>query len=128
MSENTLDFIRDRKNRQSVTPRGDALFDPVSDSGSLDSSVLKAIQAQLDTLPSVVRRSNIRIAEGVLERAEALFKKERITLETFFEAAYELASREPEIMMRVLDDAKRRKKDRDRAGQLKRDLARLKTY
>ena len=127
---NTLDFIRQRRSRVVVPERDTSLLQPVepgvTDGKGLE--LLERIKAELAALPQVARRSNIRVDETLLDQAEAQFRKEKITFETFFEAAYLIVKDDPQLFQQIIDLAKQRKKLRDRAGQLRRDLARLETY
>ncbi len=146
--ENTLDFLRQRRNRKTVPERDTSLVKSttpdftktpvVEENSSIDlaskekinhgTDLVSVIEAELNTLPVIARRSNIRVDEAVLEKAEQDFKRAKITLETFFEAAYSLAEQDPELKQKIFEEARRRKKERDRAGQLRRDLARLTSY
>lgn len=146
--ENTLDFLRQKRTRTHVPERNTSILNEAStiqieaseqkesiasvkkvDSKiELDNHPLKTIKAELEKLPNIARRSNIRVDEEILERAEQDFKKARITFETFFEAAYAWVEQNPELKEKLFNEAKDRKKLRDRAGQLRRDLARLDTY
>ena len=127
---NTLDFIRQRRSRAVVPERDTSLLQPVELGGTDGKGLelLERIKAELAALPQVARRSNIRVDETLLDQAEAQFRKEKITFETFFEAAYLIAKDDPQLFQQIIDLAKQRKKLRDQAGQLRRDLARLETY
>ena len=127
---NTLDFIRQRRSRAVVPERDTSLLQPVELGGTDGKGLelLERIKAELAALPQVARRSNIRVDETLLDQAEAQFRKEKITFETFFEAAYLIVKDDPQLFQQIIDLAKQRKKLRDQAGQLRRDLARLETY
>lgn len=141
----TLDFLRKNRSRAAVPARDSSLIDSHTAQDNSESIVeiarpielpdsqlkknpVNAIETELNSLPEIARRSNIRIEAKLLEQAEQDFKKERITLETFFEAAYALVEQSPELKKQIFDEARSRKKGRDRAGQLRRDLARLRSY
>lgn len=141
----TLDFLRKNRNRAAVPVRDTSLIDshtaqdnsenfveiaePIKfPDAQLQKNPVNAIESELNSLPEIARRSNIRIDAKLLEQAEQDFKKERITLETFFEAAYALVEQSPELKKQIFSEARLRKKGRERAGQLRRDLARLRSY
>lgn len=141
----TLDFLRKNRNRAAVPARDTSLIDshtaqdnseniveiaePIKfPDAQLQKNPVNAIESELNSLPEIARRSNIRIDAKLLEQAEQDFKKERITLETFFEAAYALVEQSPELKKQIFNEARLRKKGRERAGQLRRDLARLRSY
>jgi hypothetical protein len=141
----TLDFLRNKRNRATVPIRDKSLIDSQANEENATGSSsrfipleisenqarlnpISAIESELNELPEIARRSNIRVEANLLEQAEQDFKKERITLETFFEAAYSIAMQSPDLKQKIFTEARSRKKLRDRAGQLRRDLARLSSY
>ena len=91
-------------------------------------SIVDQIQAELAQFPEIARRSNIRVDAALLKRLEQTCSSYKITLETFLEAAYTLFETNPEIQKNIIEEAQKRKSDRRRAGKLRQDLARLKTY
>lgn len=69
-----------------------------------------------EEFPEVVRRT-IRLEQQVDEELERLCSRERITRETFLEAAYLVCNDKPEILQEVLAIAKQRYQQRKTAGE-----------
>lgn len=64
----------------------------------------------------VIRRT-VRLEQTVDEALEGLCSRERVTRETFLEAAYSLCAEKPELMQEVLEIAKQRYRQRKAAGE-----------
>jgi len=64
----------------------------------------------------VIRRT-IRLEQTVDEALEGLCSRERVTRETFLEAAYSLCSEKPELMQEILEIAKQRYRERKATGE-----------
>lgn len=71
---------------------------------------------EVEAFPEVVRRT-IRLEQQVDEELERLCSRERLTRETFLEAAYLLCNDKPEILQEVLMIAKERYRQRKAAGE-----------
>ncbi|BAS60436.1 MULTISPECIES: hypothetical protein [Leptolyngbya] len=71
---------------------------------------------EVEAFPEVVRRT-IRLEQQVDEELERLCSRERLTRETFLEAAYLLCNDKPEILQEVLTIAKERYRQRKAAGE-----------
>jgi hypothetical protein len=90
-------------------------------SHSLDTEATKVEQSlsepnEVEAFPEVVRRT-IRLEQQVDEELERLCSRERLTRETFLEAAYLLCNDKPEILQEVLTIAKERYRQRKAAGE-----------
>ena len=93
MSDNTLDFMRNRK-RASVPPRDNSLVKPATEASPKDSpppplegDKLAELEQQLAAFPVIERAKNVGIDADLLAWAKQLCGSEKITLETFLEAA-----------------------------------------
>ena len=84
---------------------------------------------ELTELPEVADRRQIRLEVRLDLELEQLCKNQpkdkRITVETFLEAAYLLCKEDPELIMKVMELARKRLAQRKRAGNLRRALAQL---
>ncbi|NJR56044.1 MAG: hypothetical protein HC768_16625 [Acaryochloris sp. CRU_2_0] len=83
------------------------------------------IQSQVDVLPEVASRRNIRLLEGIDKSLNELCSREGITIETFLEASFLACDRNPELLASVLDEACQRLEERKKAGKLRRLYSQL---
>jgi hypothetical protein len=66
--------------------------------------------------PMVVRRT-IRLEEEIDEALASICRAERITRDTFLEAAYLICSEQPELMELIITEARSRRKQRQQSGE-----------
>ena len=112
----------------SLSPDPEPIEEAEVSTGTGITNIIDQIQAELDQFPDISRRSNIRVEAHLLKRLEQTCSEHKITLETFLEAAYVLFESNQNIQQPIIEEAQQRKGDRRRAGKLRQDLARLKTY
>lgn len=129
------DILEELKNRKraSVPLREDPLVtgsrDPqskeVPQRSSLNSD--KTLELEADVLHEVADRRQIRLEASIDREMELLFsglpRRERVTFETFLEAAYLACQRDESLMNTVLAEARTRLVDRKKAGSTRRVLA-----
>lgn len=77
--------------------------------------IASEIQEDLDLFE--VTRRTIRLEQTVDSNLEVLCNREKITRETFLEAAYLICAEKPELMQEMLDLAKQRYRQRKTAGE-----------
>jgi hypothetical protein len=70
----------------------------------------------LESEPMVVRRT-IRLEEEIDEALASVCRAERITRDTFLEAAYSICSQQPELMELIVTEARSRRKQRQESGE-----------
>lgn len=113
------------KNRSRATvPLRDASFTKEVNDSKTEFSHLSKVEeppqslsdSSDETFPEVTRRT-IRLEQQVDEELERLCSRERITRETFLEAAYLACNDNPEILQEVLTIAKERYRRRKMAGE-----------
>lgn len=75
-----------------------------------------AITELLEPEPVVVRRT-IRLEEEIDEALSRVCRNERITRDTFLEAAYLICSQNAELMQSVVAEARSRRKHRQESGE-----------
>ena len=85
-----------------------------------------AIEAELATLPQVSTRRNIRLEVELESRLLAFCQANDITVETFLEACFVEAEQNARTRTEIVNEAKRRLKQRKQAGKLRRVLSQLK--
>lgn len=85
-----------------------------------------AIEAELAALPQVSQRRNIRLEVELESRLLSFCQKNDITVETFLEACYVEAEQNARLKTEMVNEAKRRLKQRKQAGKLRRVLSQLK--
>lgn len=148
MDDNILNQLRNKRNRRTVEPRIDALVQQGSQSvpeleleeaatlplpvESAESPTTTngadkeaALIAELEQYPETKRHSAI-VLEKDLDNALTQFCRIRgITVETFLEAAWTVASEDNTLREKITTDAKRRYDQRKRVGQLKRLITML---
>ena len=85
-----------------------------------------AIEAELATLPQVSTRRNIRLEVELENRLLSFCQANDITVETFLEACFVEAEQNARTRTEIVNEAKRRLKQRKQAGKLRRVLSQLK--
>ena len=85
-----------------------------------------AIEAELATLPQVSARRNIRLEVELESRLLTFCQSNDITVETFLEACFVEAEQNARTRTEMVNEAKRRLKQRKQAGKLRRVLSQLK--
>ena len=92
----------------------------------LNQQPIMELEEQLDQMPKVAQRRNIRLEESIDEAMQDLCNQEDITIETFLEACYLVCDRSPEFKAAVLQEATERLQQRKEAGKLRRLYSQLK--
>jgi hypothetical protein len=108
MSDNILDTIRNKRHRNSVPPRDDGLLA----SSTQTPSTKDELQASLAKFPSTRRHSAIVLEEDIDTKLTRFCKESGITVEVFLEAAWVETTKDPILMLEILNEAKRRYKTR----------------
>ena len=86
-----------------------------------------SIEAQLAGLPEVTSRRSVRLEKSLFEVLSTLCQTHGITMETFLEASYVVASDDADLQSQIIVEVQRRMEDRKQAGKLRRVLAQLNT-
>jgi len=127
MSNDMLSRIRNRSNRRTVPPRDSSLADIDKDDvapspSSSDSTSLPTLlpQETTENLVETAPRRQIRLEQSIDDRLAQLCRIERLTVETFLEAAFLACSRDEKLMRKVATEAKERLRERKRAGRIRR--------
>jgi hypothetical protein len=126
--ESMAERIRSRS-KSTIVPARDSSFaqplaEPPQDLPSKEEIVPKQTffspTQELSGLPQTADRRQIRLEVGIDSELEALCRTQKITVETFLEAAYLEIEQDPEMKSRVMAIAKTRLSDRKKAGNLRR--------
>lgn len=148
MDDNILNQLRNKRNRRTVEPRIDALVQQGSQSEkeleleeaptqptpveSVESptatngaSSIAALIAELEQYPETKRHSAIVLEKDLDQKLTQFCRIRGITVETFLEAAWAVASEDNTLREKITTDAKRRYDQRKRVGQLKRLITML---
>jgi hypothetical protein len=144
MDDNVLNQIRNKRNRRTVEPRIDALVQQGSQSAqeqaptqptpveSVESptatngaDTIAALIAELEQYPETKRHSAIVLEKDLDQKLTQFCRIRGITVETFLEAAWTVASEDNTLREKITTDAKRRYDQRKRVGQLKRLITML---
>ena len=144
MDDNVLNQIRNKRNRRTVEPRIDALVQQGSQSAqeqaatlplpveSVESptttngaSSIAALIAELEQYPETKRHSAIVLEKDLDQKLTQFCRERGITVETFLEAAWTVASEDNTLREKITTEAKRRYDQRKRVGQLKRLITML---
>lgn len=128
-----LDRIGRRSQRPRVT-RDTSLVDsqPARTAGAAQTPMAStdaaaSIEAQLEKLPEVTSRRSVRLEKSLFEELSTFCQQHGITMETFLEAGYVVASEDRNLQSQIIAEAQRRMEDRKQAGKLRRVLAQLST-
>lgn len=136
MSDDMLSRIKNRRKRPSVQ-RDTSLasqgkveepqtVEPPAPKPTSTQDQIADLQAQLDALPQVGDRRNVRLETSIDTRLPEFCNQNNVTIETFLEAVFLACSRDAELKAIVLEEARERLQQRKRAGQLRRLQSQLK--
>lgn len=123
MNRDMLDRIKNKSQRPQVK-RDTSLTGSEVTTQPLDDQNID-IKSQVDALPEVASRRNIRLLEDIDKSLNELCSKEGITIETFLEATFLACDRNPELLTSVLTEACQRLEERKKAGKLRRLYSQL---
>jgi hypothetical protein len=134
-SNNLLDKIKGKRQRVSVE-REDSLISLASltrESEAAETamsetsigSTLAELKAELAKIPSTRRHSAIVLEDDLDRRLTQFCKDNRITVETFLEAAWILAEQDESVSKKILAEAQHRYTQRKEAGRLRRLITTL---
>lgn len=130
--QNVLEQLRNRK-RASVPSRDDSLL---SDTRPLDAiadgrepqeaaNTLEDLQQKLARYPKTKRRSAIVIEEDIDNEIVQYCRSQKITVETFLEAAWAISQSNSTTLKKITKEAQSRYKSRKEAGKLRRLITML---
>jgi hypothetical protein len=88
-------------------------------------ATLEELKAELAKFPSTRRHSAIVLDQNIDSELTRFCKERGVTVEVFLEAAWLIASAEPELMQSIMTQAKRRYDARKQAGKLRRLITML---
>lgn len=140
---NDIRSILTSKLRAKVTPRDNSLgnkqltpeskpLTELSETSEIDTSAASedssGLQTELNNLPAVGKRLAVHLEQGIRENLVQLCDTNDITPEILIEAAYALLQEKPNLMSKVIADAKVRLAERKRAGLVRRTLAMVQKY
>jgi hypothetical protein len=147
MSDNILNQLRNKRDRATVPARIDALVpksadfetpgaveeqSPAQPSSEITEEALNpsnsdvnSLKAELEQYPETRRHSAIVLEKDLDSQLTQFCKDRGITVETFLEAAWTLASGSDGLRENITTEAKRRYDQRKRVGQLKRLITML---
>ena len=147
MAENNslLNKLRQNRHRTTVPERDDALVKsepqkkldkeetkppksertPDQQKTALADTTLEDLKAQLASYPKTQRHSAIVLEKELDQELTRYCKDQGVTVETFLEAAWQVASEEPAMLQRILEEAERRYKSRKEAGKIRRLITML---
>ncbi len=92
---------------------------PISDLENTQDYSIKS-PPEIENLPQISKRLAVRLEDELRDKLEMLCKHEKITPETFLEAALVICNSNPGTMTLVLTEAKDRYAKRKMAGELRR--------
>ena len=141
MSDSILDQIRSNRKRTVVPSRKDTLIAPKEDSEQIpqqstpanepskkttgDNSTLEELKAELAKMPPTRRHSAVVLDAEIDVNLTRFCKEKGVTVEVFLEAAWLQAVASPELMEKILVEAKCRYDSRKLAGKLRRLITML---
>lgn len=126
MTDDLLSKIKQKaQQRKDVPTRNTSLLGSSSPSSpSLDLEFAQNVQIEsppeTDNLPQISKRLAVRLEDELRDQLEMLCKYEKITPETFLEAAFVVCQSNPGTMAMVMAEAKDRYGKRKMAGELRR--------
>jgi hypothetical protein len=91
----------------------------------LTQSPAAELEEQLEQMPKVAPRRNIRLEESLDEALQDLCNHTGVTIETFLEACFLACNQDPNLKQAVLQEAEQRLKQRKKAGKLRRLYSQL---
>jgi hypothetical protein len=146
MTDNVLAKLREKRSRATAPIREDILV-PKSEVIISEPSLVKeeprtleivdnlpphtddlmeSLQQELGQIPETVRHSGIILEKGIDQRLTRFCKDNKITVETFLEAAWYVSELDPDMTEQILTEAKKRYSLRKRIGSARRLLTNLK--
>ena len=141
MSDSILDQIRSNRKRTVVPSREDTLIAPKQESEQItqqstpanqpskettgDNSTLEELKAELAKIPPTRRHSAVVLDAEIDANLTRFCKEKGVTVEVFLEAAWLEAVASPELMEKILVEAKSRYDSRKLAGKLRRLITML---
>jgi hypothetical protein len=141
MSDSILDKIRSNRKRTVVPSREDTLISPKQGSEPIakpdhaeneaskeitnSSSALEELKAELAKIPPTRRHSAVILDAEIDAKLTRFCKEKGVTVEVFLEAAWLQSAASPELMEKILVEAKSRYDSRKRAGKLRRLITML---
>lgn len=138
-NSNLLDKIRQNRQRSTVASRDDSLFSSNRNEGtpliqteeisrnSEEELTIEQLKQRLQEFPQTRRRSGIVLEEELDRQLTQYCKDNRVTVETFLEAAWTIAieNEDETLLVQILNEAKRRYASRKEVGRLRRLLTSL---
>jgi hypothetical protein len=141
MSDSILDKIRSNRKRTVVPSREDTLISPKQGSEPLaqpenaeneasketanSNTTLEELKAELAKVPPTRRHSAVILDAEIDANLTRFCKEKGVTVEVFLEAAWLQSAASPELMEKILVEAKSRYDSRKRAGKLRRLITML---
>ena len=125
----TLDRLRNKKDRSLVTPRRDSLLpsdEQTESPNPLPGQItLDDLRKKVEAIPPTVRRSAVVLEEGINDVIDDICRRRnRITLEVLIEAfIVHFEDLPKEAQAKILAEAKRRYSRRKKVGEWRRTLA-----
>ena len=125
--DNLLDRLRQNRIRSNVTKPDDQLTETAAESNleHYNNNTLLDLKAQLAQYPETNRHSAIVLDKQLDIQLTRYCKEQKITVETFLEAAWALAHSNPQLLEQITDSAILRYKSRKEAGKLRRLITML---
>jgi hypothetical protein len=135
-----LDEIRDRNNQPKVAPRQDVLLQTDTNGNTSDGkenentkaaqqptpvSDLQRLEELLAKFPEIAARIPVRLEVPIKDELDDLCNREKITLETLFEALYVTCKDEEGLVKQAIREAKKRLKGRKEPGNIRSSLTKL---
>ena len=126
MTDDLLSKIKQKaQQRKDVPTRNTSLLgssSPGSSSPELEITQNVQIDSppEIDNLPQISKRLAVRLEDELRDQLEMLCKYEKITPETFLEAAFVICQSNPGTMAMIMAEAKDRYGRRKMAGELRR--------
>ena len=126
MTDDLLSKIKQKaQQRKDVPTRNTSLLgssSPGSSSPELEITQNVQIDSppEVDNLPQISKRLAVRLEDELRDQLEIVCKYEKITPETFLEAAFVICQSNPGTMAMVMAEAKDRYGKRKMAGELRR--------
>ncbi|MBD0313295.1 MAG: hypothetical protein ICV86_10540 [Microcoleus sp. T3-bin5] len=141
MSDSILDKIRSNRKRTVVPSREDTLIAPKQGSEPIaqpdnseneasketanSNTTLEELKAELAKVPQTRRHSAVILDAEIDANLTRFCKEKGVTVEVFLEAAWLQSAASPELMEKILVEAKSRYDSRKRAGKLRRLITML---
>lgn len=126
MTDDLLSKIKQKAQQRKDVPTRNTSLLGSSSSGSpnpnleISQNVQIESHIEVDNLPQISKRLAVRLEDELRNQLERLCKDEKITPETFLEAAFAICKSNPRTMAIVIAEAKERYGKRKMAGELRR--------